>query len=60
MNETDRKFWSFGPRTSIALSIAMLVGLLFILTVLKKAGELVSCGGFAIRWSSGGTVTGVR
>lgn len=38
MNNTDRKFWPFRPRTSIAWSIAMLVGLLFALTILKKYG----------------------
>ena len=39
MNAPDRKFWPFRPRTSIAWSIAMLVGILFVLTVLKRAGE---------------------
>ena len=39
MNEPDRKFWPFRRRTSIAWSIAMLVGLLFALTVLKTSGE---------------------
>lgn len=38
MNGTDRRFWPFLPRTSIVLSIAILVGLLFILVVLKLAG----------------------
>jgi len=38
MNESDRKFWPFKPRTSIVLSIVMLVGLLFVLTVLKNYG----------------------
>ena len=36
MNEPDRKFWPFRPRTSIAWSIALLVGLLFVITILKK------------------------
>jgi len=36
VNEPDRKFWPFRPRTGIAWSIAMLVGLLFVVTVLKK------------------------
>ena len=36
MSEPDRKFWPFRPRTSIYWSIAMLVGMLFVLTVLKK------------------------
>jgi len=38
MNERDRKFWAFRPRSSIAWSIAMLVGLLLLLTGLKKYG----------------------
>ncbi len=37
MNGTDRRFWPFLPRTSIVLSMAILVGLLLILMVLKKA-----------------------
>lgn len=38
MNEPDSKFWPFRPRTSIAWSIAILVGILFVLTVLKNYG----------------------
>lgn len=41
MNEPDRKFWPFRPRTSIIWSIALLVGLLFVLTLLKKYGVWV-------------------
>lgn len=37
MNAADRRFWPFLPRTSIILSIAILVGLLFILMILKIA-----------------------
>jgi hypothetical protein len=38
MNKPDRKFWPFRPRSSFAWSITILVGLLFVLTVLKKYG----------------------
>jgi hypothetical protein len=36
MSDQERRFWPFRPQTSIAWSIAMLVGLLFILLVLKR------------------------
>ncbi len=38
MTPTDRRFWPFRPRTSIASAIALLVGLLLIFVVLKKTG----------------------
>ena len=38
MNDTDRRFWPFRPRISIASAIALLVGLLLIFVVLKKTG----------------------
>ena len=35
MNETDRRFWPFKPRTSIAWTILMLIGLLLIVVILR-------------------------
>ncbi len=34
-NDSDRKFWPFGPRTSIISAVLILVGLLLILVVLR-------------------------
>lgn len=39
MNEPDRRFWPFRPRTSIAWSIGILVSLLFVLNALKRRDE---------------------
>ena len=36
MNDTDRKFWPFRPRTSIASAIIIFIGLLIIFVVLKR------------------------
>jgi len=38
MKDSDRTFWPYRPRSSIAWSFATLVGLLFMLILLKKYG----------------------
>ena len=49
MNDTDRRFWPYRPRTSIVASIVILVILLIILVVLRMT----------IKWPSQGSETTV-